>query len=280
MYIFSFKEPQLAQTFVDYMKTKGVMLHIEVDPNGISKIFLADNDAHHLDLVKRELIKYTHNINDERYSNAAWQVGESRNFKVKEHPSNFILPKIQIAGFVTTTITVISIVLYLLSLFSNPIMLLNYFGYPLPYQAGEIWRYLTPIFIHFSLLHILFNLTWWWYLGGMIEKRLGWGKLVEIALISGLLSNYAQASISGPDFGGLSGVIYALMGYVWLYGENIKSTGISLARALIGIAIIWLIAGYTGILGAIANTAHLVGLIIGLILAAKDVWLIKKLPHK
>ena len=38
--------------------------------------------------------------------------------------------------------------------------------------------------LHFSLLHILFNLMWFWYLGGAVEKRLGSGKLLVIALIS------------------------------------------------------------------------------------------------
>ncbi len=73
--------------------------------------------------------------------------------------------------------------------------------------------------MHFSLMHILFNLLWWWYLGGAVEKRLGSGKLIVITLISALLSGYVQQKFSGPWFGGLSGVVYALMGYVWLRGE-------------------------------------------------------------
>ncbi len=78
----------------------------------------------------------------------------------------------------------------------------------------EAWRYFSHAFMHFSLMHILFNLLWWWYLGGAVEKRIGSGKLVVITVISALLSGFVQHQFSGPWFGGLSGVVYALMGYV------------------------------------------------------------------
>ncbi len=80
-----------------------------------------------------------------------------------------------------------------------------------------------------SLMHILFNLLWWWYLGGAVEKRIGSGKLVVITVISALLSGFVQHQFSGPWFGGLSGVVYALMGYVWLRGERDPQSGIYLA---------------------------------------------------
>jgi membrane associated rhomboid family serine protease len=63
--------------------------------------------------------------------------------------------------------------------------------------------------MHFSLMHILFNLLWWWYLGGAVEKRLGSGKLIVITVISALLSGYVQHKFSGPWFGGLSGGLCA-----------------------------------------------------------------------
>lgn len=50
----------------------------------------------------------------------------------------------------------------------------------------------------------------------------GSGKLIVITVISALLSGYVQQKFSGPWFGGLSGVVYALMGYVWLRGGAIR----------------------------------------------------------
>lgn len=93
-------------------------------------------------------------------------------------------------------------------------------------QHYQLWRWFSHALLHFSLLHILFNLMWFWYLGGALEKRLGAGKLFVIMLISALLSGWMQAKFSGLLFGGLSGVVYALMGYSWLRGERDPDSGI------------------------------------------------------
>ena len=69
--------------------------------------------------------------------------------------------------------------------------------------------------MHFSLVHILFSTLVIVISAGAVEKRLGSGKLIVITLIGHLLA-YMQQKFGGPWFGGLSGVVYALMGYVWL----------------------------------------------------------------
>ena len=112
---------------------------------------------------------------------------------------------------------------------------------------------------------------WWWYLGGPLEKRLGTGKLLEITLLSAILSGYGQAVFSGNLFGGLSGVVYALMGYSWLSGERAPERGIYMQRSIMSFAIIWLIAGYFDMFGIpVANAAHVGGLLVGLALALWD----------
>ncbi|SUG45325.1 GlpG protein (membrane protein of glp regulon) [Salmonella enterica subsp. arizonae] len=63
-------------------------------------------------------------------------------------------------------------------------------------------------------------------------------------MISALLSGYVQQKFSGPWFGGLSGVVYALMGYVWLRGERDPQSGIYLQRGLIIFALLWIVAGW------------------------------------
>lgn len=98
-------------------------------------------------------------------------------------------------------------------------------------QYLQIWRWVSHAFLHFSLLHILFNLMWWWYLGGQMEKRLGTSKLLVLTIVSAVFSGWGQSLFSGANFGGLSGVVYALMGYVWLTGERAPERGISLPVA-------------------------------------------------
>ena len=80
-----------------------------------------------------------------------------------------------------------------------------------------------------------------------------------------------QAKFSGVLFGGLSGVVYALMGYSWLYGERHPDSGIELQRGLMVFAVLWLLVGYFGWFGlSIANAAHVAGLLVGLAMAWAD----------
>lgn len=137
-------------------------------------------------------------------------------------------------------------------------------------SSGEVWRLITPIFMHFSVLHILFNLLWVWIVGTRIEPEQGSLVLLGLVVFSGVLSNLAQFLISGPMFGGMSGVVFALLGYAWLWDKQRLLPRIGLPPALMGFMLFWLVLGYTGVLegvgfGAIANTAHLVGLLAGLV---------------
>ncbi|RKS87443.1 GlpG protein [Orbus hercynius] len=275
MYLISFKEAQFAYTFMDYMASKGVRLHVELDSQGNSQLFLAEQDLDKLEWVKSELQQFVRQPQDKRYTEVTWQQTKPSYFKAGKKSIGHLLPNIMSAGPITMTVSLVCIALYIMLLLTGSLNMLLYLGYPVPGESAQFWRYITPIFIHFSLMHIIFNLMWWWYLGGMVEKLRGKFKLLEITIVAGVLSNYAQAAISGPDFGGLSGVVYALMGYVWLYSERLPSSGLYFERAMIVIAVLWLVAGYIGLLGPIANTAHSVGLVVGLLLAAKDIWLLK-----
>lgn len=137
-------------------------------------------------------------------------------------------------------------------------------------QSGEWWRWLSPLFIHFSLLHIVFNMLWTWELGRRIERLQRSGVLMGLVLVTGISSNLAQYLMSGPLFGGMSGVIFGLMGYTWLWDRLCPERGFGLPPALMTFMLIWLVLGVTGAIealgfGAIANTAHLVGLVSGLL---------------
>lgn len=139
-------------------------------------------------------------------------------------------------------------------------------------RSFELWRLITPIFLHFSFMHILFNLLWVWVVGSKVEYFQGRFVLSGLVLFSALASNLAQYLISGPLFGGMSGVVFALLGYAWLWDKRHPRSPIGLPPALMGFMVFWLVLGYTGILeslgfGSIANTAHLVGLVCGLLYA-------------
>ncbi len=131
------------------------------------------------------------------------------------------------------------------------------------YPFAQPWRFLTPVLLHFSLMHLVFNVFWWWYLGGRIERYLGTSWLLALLLFSGVTANVAQYAVSGPNFGGLSGVVYGLLGFCWIYSFG-RRTALWLPPGLIVFMIGWLLLGYTGVLWVnIANEAHLAGLLSG-----------------
>ncbi|WZO96207.1 rhomboid family intramembrane serine protease [Isosphaeraceae bacterium EP7] len=136
---------------------------------------------------------------------------------------------------------------------------------------GQIWRAITPIFVHFDGFHLLFNMWWMLDLGRLIEDRKGIGKLAVLVLVSALLSNFAQHAWSVHShgvptlFGGMSGVVYALFGYLW--GKTIfdLGDGIAIRPQVVNIMVIWLIICMTGVVGPIANGAHVGGLLVGMV---------------
>jgi len=68
-------------------------------------------------------------------------------------------------------------------------------------------------------------------------------------------------------FGGLSGVVYGVFAYLWIKSLLRPDMGILLSNTSVAIMIGWLLLGFTNSVGAIANLAHLGGLITGVILA-------------
>lgn len=147
-------------------------------------------------------------------------------------------------------------------------------------NSGEIWRLITPIFLHFSALHVIFNLLWVWVVGSKLEFMLGRSVLFGLVMVTGLLSNLAQFFISGPLFGGMSGVVFGLLAYAWLWDRRNPARAVGLPPALMGFMVLWLVLGYSGLLenvglGAIANTAHLVGLLAGMAFVPIGEWLVR-----
>ncbi len=134
-------------------------------------------------------------------------------------------------------------------------------------RRGEVWRLITPIFIHFGALHLIYNMIWLYDLGGLIEMRRGSVRLLAIVLISGSLSNLSQYFWTPDHFsGGMSGVVYALFGYVWMVGRFDPSGGMAVTQQTIQWMMIWLFLCMSGVLGPIGNAAHVAGLGVGLVL--------------
>jgi GlpG protein len=124
----------------------------------------------------------------------------------------------------------------------------------------------TPAFIHFGPLHLVFNLIWLYQLGCMIEARQGTLLFAALVAVTDVGPMLAQYLVSGPGYvGGMSGVVYGLAGYVWMRGKYDRASGLYLDRQSVQWLLVWLVVCFTGAVGHVANTAHVAGLIIGVV---------------
>ncbi|OTA20538.1 rhomboid family intramembrane serine protease GlpG [Xenorhabdus beddingii] len=269
IHVTSISNPRLAQAFIDYMAVQGI--HLTMQPTNeplLVELWLEDDSQ--LNLVEQELRQFARDPLNERYQAASWQAGKSSGSLNYRNNLNWSDIKNQ-SGPLTITITALCILVYVWMDIAGMPEVMNWLAWPGSDQYLELWRWVSPALLHFSLPHILFNLALWWYFGSQVERKISTGKLFEITLVSAVFSDWAQSLFSGSHFGGLSGVVYALIGYVWLTGEMSPKRGISAPRGLIAFSVIWLLAGYFKLFSLnIANAAHIAGLIIGLLMGLWD----------
>ncbi|MCX6988366.1 MAG: rhomboid family intramembrane serine protease [Chlamydiae bacterium] len=145
-------------------------------------------------------------------------------------------------------------------------------------RTGQVWRLFTPCLLHSDFLHILFNMSWLWILGRQIEDRLSKGKLLLFIGCVGVLASLAQYFMSGPYFLGFSGVVVGMAGFIWSRQKKAPWEGYPLQKStlyfilvyiilMVGLEIGLVLLNYLSSheLGInIANTAHVVGGLVGL----------------
>jgi GlpG protein len=130
----------------------------------------------------------------------------------------------------------------------------------------------TPIFLHFGHFHLIFNTLLLWVLGQKIEYLTGSFNITVSIILIAVASNLGQYVWSGPAlFGGMAGVVYGLLGYVWIRHKLAPNPILEIPKGLIGFMLFWLFLGMSGVInmfmaGSIANAAHAMGLIAGMAL--------------
>lgn len=147
-------------------------------------------------------------------------------------------------------------------------------------RQGEVWRLISPVLLHGSILHILFNMLWLFVLGRQIEERIGKLRYLFLSLLIGVISNVAQYLMSGPIFLGYSGIIMGMVGFIWMRQKIAPWEGYPLQRPVITFITVFVLAmlaleivsmalqffHVTEMFANIANTAHIVGAVVGALL--------------
>lgn len=151
-------------------------------------------------------------------------------------------------------------------------------------REGEVWRLVTPIFLHADIFHLFFNMLWLLVLGKQIEQRIGPWKTLLFIVVTGVFSNTAQYLMSGSNFLGFSGVLCAMLMFIWIRQQKAPWEGYQLQRATMGFMMVFILGMAAiqllsfifeltmkmSLTPGIANTAHMSGLVIGGILGKID----------
>ncbi|MFV0340130.1 MAG: rhomboid family intramembrane serine protease [Parachlamydiaceae bacterium] len=144
-------------------------------------------------------------------------------------------------------------------------------------REGEVWRIFTPIFLHGDIFHLMFNMLWLYVLGRQMENRLGGIRYILFILLTAAFSNTVQYLMGGPNFIGFSGVLCAMITFIYVRQKIAPWEMYNLQRSTFMFIMIFIFAMagvqaltfglelFTGqtLTTSIANTAHLSGAFLG-----------------
>lgn len=253
-----------AQTFADYCQSRGLTVSVVVHHAQQADLYA---DSQQLSAVHAELAAFLAEPQAGRYNAAAWQLGQvDQRVGSSAAFDGFWQRLRQQTGPVTLLLTTACLLVFvLLQIFPQTVF------DSLRLQEEQTLlslRWWTPVLLHFSSAHLMFNLLAWLIYGGRLEQRLGSWYLALLVVLIGLLSNVLQALLSGPYFGGLSGVVYGVFGFVWVYGWRFPQSGLGLSKVDLTLALGFMALGFADMLWVnTANWAHLAGFISGAVLA-------------
>ena len=280
-----------AQRLADYLLTLGIRTRVDANPAGAT-LWVFDEDRR--DEARREFDAFNANPAEPRYEAAAQQaqrLKQEAEGQEKRYRKNVIDMRERWGSAansrrpVTLTLVGISLAVALASgfgqnVFTNQwtrdlfIVPLHVEGdrvlYPAtlkPTLEGQLWRLITPIFVHFGVPHLLFDTLAIFSLGSAVEMRRGSWRMLALVLAIAIPSNVAQFYWAGPTFGGLSGVAFGLFGYIWMKSHFDPAAGFFMPTSTVLMMMVWFGLCVAGTVGPIANTVHTVGLAVGVLIA-------------
>ena len=141
---------------------------------------------------------------------------------------------------------------------------------PAVLEDGEYYRLLTAMFMQFGIRHIMNNMLVLFVLGDNLERALGHVKYLIFYLLCGIGSNWVSMmahptdtmTVSAGASGAIFGVVGALLYVVTANKGRLEDLS---TRQLVIMIFFSLYLGYTST--GVDNTAHLSGLVIGIVLA-------------
>jgi GlpG protein len=281
-------DERAAQRFADYLLTQGISVSLEPDHDGY-RIWVRNED--HIEAARREFAQFNAAPDSPIYQQAgrlAEQLRTEERKRAEDAKKNVIDVRTRwrggIGGRCPVTILLIaaSVAVAIFSKLGSDQSVLIHFSidyYRIMVRGNEEtarqlvqawraqpWRVVTPIFIHFGIWHLLFDMLMLLQLGAIVEAVRGSWRLAVFVLLIAIPSNIAQYLWSGPGFGGMSGVVYGLFGYVWMKSRYEPGSGFYIPPNSVIWMVGWFFLCLFGVIGQIANVVHAVGFAVGIIL--------------
>lgn len=134
---------------------------------------------------------------------------------------------------------------------------------------GQFWRIITPVFLHYSLPHVIVSTCFFWLIARPIELFKGSWHFLLLLVVVASITHFVQF-LANPNkfFGGLVCVVYGAMGYILAYQYLLNSNNFSRFKPIVVILFIALIMGLIGVFdlfisSGIFHRTILVGLLVG-----------------
>jgi GlpG protein len=286
-------DQETAQRFADYLLTKGIPLSVDPAPGGWA-IWVRNED--HLDEARLQFAEFSAAPDAPIYRAAARPAEQLR----AEEQRRAALAKKNLVDVgrrwgrgrgrgasgvpVTALLMAASIAVTIFTNFGQDrgltdqlkideyVVTVNGPG-PALLWIHQPWRLVTPIFLHFNMMHIVFNMLMLWQLGTPVERAIGSLRYLILVFVIAVPSNFAEyvwdiqkLNEGVRVFGGMSGVVYGLFGYVWMKSRYEPESGFMISPNSVVIIIGWFFLCMTGYVGSIANVVHGAGLAVGIII--------------
>lgn len=169
---------------------------------------------------------------------------------------------------VVSTLIALNLIIHILTWIPGIGDLLYYYGVGSNFliKAGEWWRFITPMFLHGGLMHLLFNMFSLFLFGPELERLTGKVRFITIYLLAGLFGTAATYFLQPLDYlhVGASGAIFGIFGAfgaLLYYGRRSLP---QLRQIILPIIVISIVM--TFLTPNVNATAHIAGMITGFLI--------------
>ena len=149
---------------------------------------------------------------------------------------------------------------------------------------GQYWRFVSAIFLHGGLAHLLYNIFALVLFGSILERLIGGRRFLAVFFITGILANLFSVNFYSSSLGA-SGAIFGVIGAIIILRPLLPIWAFGLPMPIIFAGILWGVGDVIGAYGFFVgnpldntgNLAHLSGMFFGLILGV--IFRKKKKPY-